>query len=107
MANASIEYGKIASAGSINQQVHADCVKQETLAISGTTATGAVVVAAVDAINLVRIATDDTGCFVAVGSTPDPTAQTQTGATTAKRYVPAGGVLEMPILAGQKVAVHS
>lgn len=112
MAIASVEISWVKSVASCDVQVHAKCVRQETLAISGSTATLATAVTAAELAEslgsgVARVASDDTGCYVAVGTTPDPTATTATAATSARRYLPAGGEITLPIAAGEKVAVHS
>lgn len=110
MANASIEISGVSPVGSIGEQLVGSCVRQETLAISGSTATIATAVTTAEANGaqtIARIVTDDTGCYMARGTTPDPTATAQTSATTARRWIPAGGELVVPISVGEKIAVHS
>jgi len=77
----------------------------EALTISGTTATAAS--AATGEARVVHIQTDDTACYAAVGTTPDPTATTATTATTIRRYIPAGSFRDLPIAVGQSVAVKA
>lgn len=107
MATASVELGDINS--SKDNSFHGRCARQESLTISGSTATLATAVtqAEVTAGNkLCRVATD-TACYWAIGSTPDPTATTATSATTARRLLPAGGSIEFILSQGEKVAVRA
>lgn len=104
MAIASIEIGRAyqGQATSIN----GDCVAQEQLTVtSGVTNTTAAF-AQIDPGLVARFATDDTGCYVAVGTTPDPTATAKTAATTARRFLPAAASLELPIGKDMKAAVR-
>jgi hypothetical protein len=112
MANASIEISGISlngAGGAGGSSIEGRCVYQETLAISGTTATQVTAVTAAQisaGASIGRIATD-TDCFFAIGTTPDPTATTSTGATTAKRFLSAGSYFEQTVVAGDKFAVHT
>lgn len=112
MAIASVEISWVKPVASVDVQVHAKCVRQEQLAISGSTATMASAVASADlaeslGAGVARVASDDTGCYVAVGTTPDPTLTAATAVSSARRYLPAGGEITLPIAVGEKVAVHS
>jgi hypothetical protein len=116
MANASVELSGTRAVsdlvGGRADQIFGACLRQQTLAISGstTTLTTAVTAAEITAANgdlVARVVTDDTGCYVAKGTTPDPTAASATGATTARRWIPAGGEFVMRLVEGDKVAVHS
>lgn len=109
MAIASVEIGTVVR-GEGGSSIHGLCLAQESLTVSGTTATlaAAVTQAQVDAgAKVFRVSTDDAACYVAVGSTPDPTAVSRTAATSARRLIPAGGTIEMPAQAGDKVAVRA
>jgi hypothetical protein len=118
MANASIELSWVTPVGQ-HDSLFAHAIRQETLAISGTTATMATAVAAADLANtsvgevVARICTDDTGCYFARGVTPDPTATAQVVAnsgaltTSARRWIPAGGEFVTKLAIGEKIAVHS
>lgn len=112
MANASVEISWIEFAGSVNAPIFGKCVRQETLAISGTTATQSVAVSSSEigpsfGQAIVRVCTDDTACYVAAGTTPDPTATSATANSTARRYVPAGGETVLHLSVGEKVAVKA
>jgi hypothetical protein len=112
MARVSVEIGGVSlnGAGSAGgSSINGRCVYQEELAPSGTTATmvSAVTAAQVSAgANIARIATD-TDVYFAVGTSPDPTLTTSTGASSARRLLSAGSSMEQVIAAGEKVAVHT
>jgi hypothetical protein len=118
MANASIELSWVTNAGQ-HDSLFSQCTRQETLAISGTTATMTTAAAASDLAAsgvgevVARICTDDTGCYFARGVTPDPTATAQVNAasgaltTSARRWIPAGGEFVTKLAIGEKIAVHS
>lgn len=118
MANASIELSWVTPVGQ-HDSLFAHAIRQETLAISGTTATMASAVASTDLSKssagevIARICTDDTGCYFARGVTPDPTATAQViGAdgsltTSARRWIPIGGEFVTKLAIGEKIAVHS
>ena len=104
MAIASIEIGRASQmqASSINGR----CIVQEQLAVAtGVTNTTAALSSSEPGL-VARIATDDTGCYVAIGTTPDPTATADTAATTARRFLPAAASIELPFGGGLKVAVR-
>lgn len=111
MASAYVSYGKMALPApsgfsyGVGSSVLGSCVKSEVLTVSGTTATGAVV--GNSAMTVARIETDSAACFVAVGTTPDPTATTATAATSAGRYLGSGKAMDLLIGAGMKVAVKA
>jgi hypothetical protein len=108
MANASVEIGKVVHVP--KEGIHGACLVQETLAISGAAATlaNAVTAAQVSAGAVVaRITTDDTACYAATGTTPDPDAVTSSATTSARRLIPAGGTIELAVYAGDKVAVKA
>lgn len=111
MASLSVELGWVYVVK--GEPIFGPCVRQETLAISGSTATLATAVTAAEAAQegggsdfIVRLATD-TDCYIAIGTTPDPTATAQTSATNARRFLSAGSYLPLSITVGQKVAVHT
>lgn len=111
MAIASVEIGWVDRAGSVDAPIYGDCIRQETLTISGTTATLASAVTASElsaslGAALCRIAAD-TACYVAIGKVPDPTATTSTSNSTARRYLAAGSELSLGIAVGKKVAVKA
>jgi len=86
------------------------CQVSEVLAISGTTATStAVVTAAIASAGgvLLRVTTDDTACYLATGTTPDPTLTAPTAASGARQYVGAGQTEYFAISQGGKVAVKA
>lgn len=105
MAIASVEIGR-AYQGQMSS-INGDAIVQEELAVaSGTTNTIATAVASIEPGLVARIATDSTGCYVAVGTTPDPTATAKSSTTTARRFLPAAASIELPIGTGMKVAVR-
>lgn len=105
MTIASIEIGR-ASQGQASS-INGICVQQEQLTVaSATTNTMSNAVTSLEPGLVARIATDDTGCYVAIGTTPDPTATANTSATTTRRFLPAAASIELPIAAGMKVAVR-
>lgn len=109
-ALASVELGGTARPDGSGSSINGECLRQETLAISGSTATLATAVTPAEAnagVVVARIQTDDAACYVAIGETPDPTATTKSKATRARRLIPAGGSIELPIVVGEKVAVKS
>src|SRR5262245_49657480 len=87
--------------------INGDCVAQAELTVaSGVTNTTAAFSSSLPGL-IARIATDDTGCYVAIGTAPDPTALTgNTPTTTARRFLPAAASIEIPIRNGMKVAVR-
>ena len=111
MAIASVELGWVDRAGSVDAPINGDCIRQEALTISASTATLATAVSA-DEVSaslgacLCRIAAD-TACYVAVGKVPDPTLTASTTNSTARRYLAAGSELSLPISLGEKVAVKA
>ena len=105
MATASIELGKVG----YNRELHGRCIRQESLTISGSEAELATAVTAAEVaagVEMVRVSTD-TACYVAIGSAPDTTATAATGATTARRMIPAGFVFDTPIGIGDLIAVKA
>lgn len=104
MAIASIEIGRAyqGQASSIN----GDCMLQEELTVTSGANTTTAAFAFIEAGYVARISTDATGCYVAVGTTPLPTATTKTSTTTARRWLPAAASIELPIGDGMKVAVR-
>lgn len=106
MAIASIEIGRASQMQ--NSSINGDCRDAAELTVtSGVTNTTSAFTYTPEEPGLtVRIATDSTGCYVAVGTTPDPTATTKTSATTARRFLPAAASIELPFGNGMKVAVR-
>jgi hypothetical protein len=109
-ATASVEIGAASKFRLGGAAIHGRCLQQEALTISSSTATIATAVSA--AINsaggcVARIQTDDTACYVAVGITPDPTLTAASAASSARRMIPAGGIVEVEIGIGEKVAVKA
>jgi hypothetical protein len=110
MAIASVELGSVAFADRSSGAINGVCHRQESLTISGSEAelATAVTTAEVKAgVQVARIQTDDTACYAAIGSAPDTTATAKTAATSARRLVPAGGSIELPVVAGDLVAVKA
>lgn len=107
MATASVEIGPISDRG--NNSFHGRCVRQESLTISGSTATLATAVTADEAGGgavLSRLSVD-TDCYFALGTTPDPTATAATAATTARRLLCAGCWIDVLLAVGEKMAVKA
>lgn len=110
MATAYLEYGRPASlpaagyqAGGNASLIPGPCVAIEALTVSGTAAIGSVVGAATKTVARV---TADVAVFYAVGTTPDPSATAANGlVTSAKRYLPSGVAVDIPLATGAKVAV--
>jgi len=111
MANAYVEFGTRLSPVSAGyqvggaSQVHFKCSASEVLPISGTQANGAIVGAAGKTI--ARVTTDDTACYLAVGTTPDCTRTTDNSASSARRFVGAGQSIDIAVLSGWKVSVKA
>lgn len=105
MATAYVEYGPVALQAPKGSSIHGACVFSEALAISGTIAPGTQLTAArAGSSGAVARITSDTACYVMVGTTP-ANVGTSTTATTARRYLPAGIPLDLPVPVGQKVGV--
>jgi hypothetical protein len=110
MAIANVELGAVAFADRAAGAINGTCLRSEALAISGSAATLAAAVSTEEiraGVCVARVQTDDTACYVAVGSTPSPDAVVKTSATSARRLVPAGGYIELQVVAGDKVAVKA
>ena len=106
MATLHVEFGLVALKRPNGSSIHGNAVYYEALAISVSAATGAAATAVqVGNADMVARLSTDTFCFFAVGSAPDPTATAATGATSAKRVLPAGSGITVPITAGQKISV--
>lgn len=109
MATASVELGKVGFSDRDSSSINDTCIRSENLTISGTQATSTTAVTAAELRNgmqIARVATD-TDCYVCVGSTPDTTAVAVTAATSARRLLSAGASIELPVAAGDKVAVKA
>lgn len=113
MATASIEFSAVALANYGGSSIYGRSVRQESLAVSGSTATSAACTAPQLAAAggpgtafLARVATD-IDCWVASGTTPDPTLQDATAASSARRYLPAGQEMAVMLAVGDKVAVKA
>lgn len=109
MATASIEIGSVDLRSQGGSSINGRCQYQESLAISGSTATmtNAVTAAQAAAGALVARVVVDLDCYFAVGTTPDPTVTAMTAVTSARRLVPAGSWLEAMIGVGEKIAVQA
>lgn len=110
MAIASVELGGVGFADRNSSSINGRCLRQESLTISGSTATLATAVSAGEVatgVQVARVAANDTACFVAIGTTPDPTATTNSAASSAGRLLAIGASIELPIAAGEKVAVKA
>lgn len=110
MAIANVELGAVAFADRAAGAVNGLCHRSEALAISGSAATLATAVTAHEVaagVCVARVQTDDTACYVAVGSTPNPDATTRTSASSARRLLPIGAAIELSVVAGDKVAVKA
>lgn len=106
MAKAYIEYCLISDQE--GSKIPGKCVYASDVDIGTTasTATAPLTVAQFSAgARLVKIQNDDTACYMAIGSTPDPTATTETGATSIRRYISAGAVDLFPLAVGDRVSV--
>jgi hypothetical protein len=109
MATASVEFGPVDLTGQGGSSINGRCIYRESLTVSGSAApmtSGLTSAQFAGGARIARISTD-TSCFFAIGSTPDPTAQTATTATTAKRHLNAGASIEQTIGVGEKVSVVS
>lgn len=79
-----------------------------TIAGTASAATSAVSEALWQAgVRLLRVLNDGTPCYLAIGTTPDPTSTTRTTATSVRRYIPGGSVEYFPVKIGDKVSVIS
>lgn len=107
MATAYVEYGHPALKSPYGSSIHGPCLASEALVISGSAALGTALTALQAGTDqlVARVTTDNTACFVAVGTTPNPAAVVQGGGSNARRYVPAGGSLDLPVTVGQRVGV--
>lgn len=111
MANAYVEFGTLLSPVPVGSQVagnspiHFKCAASEVLAISASQANGAIVGGSGKTV--ARITTDDTACYLAIGTAPDCTLATASGASTARRYLPAARTIEIAMLSGWKVSVKA
>jgi len=106
MATLHVELAVPALRSSYASSIHGRCVFYDALTISGTRDETAVVTASMAGnADLVARLSTDTACFVAVGSTPDETATAATGATSAKRFLAAGGEVALPVQIGDKISV--
>lgn len=110
MATASVEIGTHDQKNQGGSSINGRCLYQEALTVSSSTATmSSAVTAAQVALGgvIARISTD-TACYIAIGTTPDPTATAVSGAvTSARRLIQAGASLEQPVNVGDKVAVKA
>lgn len=105
MAIASIEIGR-AYEGQ-RSSINGPCRLQEQLTVTSGVTTTTSAFSSIEPGLVARISTDDTGCYVAIGTTPDPTLTTESsGVSTARRWLPAAASIELPIGNGQKVAVR-
>lgn len=106
MATLHCEFAIPALRSSYASSIHGRCALYEALTISGTRdETDAVTAIMVGNADLVARLYADTACFVAVGSAPDETATAATGQTSAKRFIPAGGEIALPVQVGDKISV--
>jgi hypothetical protein len=110
MGIASVELGGVAFADRNSSSINGRCIRQESLTISGSTATlaSAVSVAEVKAgVSVARVSANDVACMVATGTTPNPVATSATAATTAGRLLAIGASIELPIAVDEFVAVKA
>ena len=110
MAVANVELGAVAFADRADGAINGTCHRSEALTISGTEAELATAVSTAEVqagVCVARVQTDDTACYVAVGSAPDTTFTQKTSASSARRLIPAGGYIELQVIAGDKVAVKA
>lgn len=107
MATANVEYGHPALRSSWASSVHGPCEFSETLTISGVAALGTALTAIQGGnIDTVARVTSDAACYVAVGTTPNPSLTgARTPASTARRLLPAGIPLDLFIQPGERVGV--
>ena len=111
MATASVEISATREIRHFAAQIYGPCVRQESLDIGSETETLTDAVTqeeinAADGLLVARVVGDE-GCWVAVGSAPDPEATEATSETTARRWLPAGVEFVAKLNAGDKVAVHA
>lgn len=109
MATASVEFGPVDLNGQGGSSINGKCVYQESLTVSGSAApmtNGLTAAQFSGGARIMRISTD-TACFFAIGSSPDPTVQTATATTSAKRHLNAGASVEQTVGVGDKVSVVS
>lgn len=109
MAIASVEIRSIARNDKSSGAIYGPVLRQESLTISGSTATLATGVSAAEIKNgaeIFRLAAD-TDCYYAKGITPDPTATTPTPLTTARALLSGGNEIPLMLGVGDKVAVKS
>lgn len=111
MANAYVEIGRGLTPDHEGSSIHGRCLFSEVKAIGAETTTTVVTAAMVGNAGsgggVARITTDDTACYIAVGTTPDADATTATADTSARRYIGAGQTLEQPIGVGQSIAIKA
>jgi hypothetical protein len=110
VAIASVEISGVDFAGTINGPIYGKCTRQESLTISGTTATMSTAIS--DSDNpayygtIVARLCADANCYYAIGSSPDPTRTTSNSSSSARRFLPAGEI-SLTMSLGQKLAVVS
>lgn len=106
MATAYIEY--CALSDQEGAKISGICHYAATATIAGTasTATSAVTSAQYSiGVRILRIQNDGTPCYVAIGTTPDPTSTVRTEATSIRRYLAGGAIDYFPLKVGDKVSV--
>lgn len=106
MATLHVEFSPVALKSPNGSSIHGKAVYYEAKTISGSAATSsALTVAQAGNAEMVARISTDTACFVAIGTTPDPTATAITGATSAKSFLAANASFTKPLQPGDKVAV--
>lgn len=113
MATASVEFSAVALANYGGSSIYGKCVRQESLTISGSTATsaactsGQLTASGGPGVAFIARVAPDTDCWVASGTAPDPDAQDATATTSARRLLAAGNELSIPLSVNDKVAVKA
>lgn len=106
MAKAYIEYCLISDQD--GAKISGKCVYASAVDIGATASTATTALTSAQFMagaRLLKIQNDGTACYLAIGSTPDPTATTATGATSIRRYISAGAVDFFPLAVGDCVSV--
>lgn len=106
MAAANVELAAISYKGAPGFSLHGPCIRSESLAVSGSTATLTTAVDGLEGIEVFRLISD-TAIYFARGTAPDPTLTAKSQVSSARRYLPAGVVFDGQIMAGEKVAVRA
>jgi hypothetical protein len=106
-AKASVEIHTTGNAG--QGVINGVCIAQEELSV-GAAATTTLAMSAqhrTDGATHVRVSSDDTAMYAAVGPVPDATLTAKGVNSSARVMVPAGASVELPMVQGDKVSVKA